>query len=761
MAGYIRQDTTNNIADGNVINASDFDNEYNAIEAAFNATTGHTHDGTSAEGAAITKIGPTQDVVASATALTPKTDNTVDLGSSALEYKDLYIDGTANIDSLVADTADINAGTIDGVTIGGASAGAATFTTVGATTGNITTVNATTVDTTNIEVSNVKAKDGTASITLADSTGVASFLAAPVLSALTASQAVFTDASKNLVSNAITGTGNVVMSTSPTLVTPVLGTPTSVTLTNATGLPLSTGVTGTLATTNGGTGLTSFTSGGVVYASSTSALTTGSALTFDGTNVLGVGTSTPNTIGYGGAVLGLYGASNTGGNIWLTSDATAAGNRAGRIGFGTEGNSTNKELVRLTTVTSGSTAGNLGGDLLFLTKPDGGALTERLRLDSSGNLGIGTSSPDSKLHVVSGASTTLAQLRIGFNGTSVNYYDANTHYFRDGSGPTNRMILDASGNLGLGVTPSAWQSGRTAFQFGAVAFLRGDSSASEIGANAFFNGTNWIYTTTGAASRLNQAASVFSWHTAPSGTAGNTISFTQAMTLDASGNLALGGTTNKVTGLSGSGTGMTIQASAAPILGIWDTSDATYYLNLGQISENSYLWNIGNGFLSFGTNNTERARITSGGNLLVGTTTNNASGGVIQVSNGITFPATQSASSDANTLDDYEEGTWTPNQGSGLTVVGAFSSSAVYTKIGNLVYVRGYVQGATSISIAAGGVLTSNLPFSNGFDACGGNCTNYNVNQTSGAYIQNGTSANATSAITASQQIIFGFTYRV
>jgi hypothetical protein len=63
-------------------------------------------------------------------------------------------------------------------------------------------------------------------------------------SALTASQAVFTDASKNLVSNAITGTGNVVMSTSPTLVTPILGTPTSVTLTNATGLPVSTGISG-------------------------------------------------------------------------------------------------------------------------------------------------------------------------------------------------------------------------------------------------------------------------------------------------------------------------------------------------------------------------------------------------------------------------------------------------------------------------------------------------------------------------------------
>jgi len=77
-------------------------------------------------------------------------------------------------------------------------------------------------------------------------TGVATFTAQPIASSLTASLPVFTDASKGLVSNTMTGTGNVVMSTSPTLVTPVLDTPTSVTLTNATGLPAA-GVVGTAA----------------------------------------------------------------------------------------------------------------------------------------------------------------------------------------------------------------------------------------------------------------------------------------------------------------------------------------------------------------------------------------------------------------------------------------------------------------------------------------------------------------------------------
>ena len=136
--------------------------------------------------------------------LLPSADNTYDLGASGSEWKDLYIDGTANIDSLVADTADINGGTIDGATIAtsditvgsgktlnvsagtltladdqisgdkveGGTIAATTITTLTSTTGNITSVNATTVDTTNLEVTTLKAKDGTAAGSIADSTGI-------------------------------------------------------------------------------------------------------------------------------------------------------------------------------------------------------------------------------------------------------------------------------------------------------------------------------------------------------------------------------------------------------------------------------------------------------------------------------------------------------------------------------------------------------------------------------------------------------------
>ena len=97
-----RNDSSNNIADGNVINAADLDGEFDAILAAF-GTGGHTHDGTAGEGGAIEKIGPSQQFLTDSTTFYPSADNTASLGKSGNEFKDLYIDGKAYIDELGED----------------------------------------------------------------------------------------------------------------------------------------------------------------------------------------------------------------------------------------------------------------------------------------------------------------------------------------------------------------------------------------------------------------------------------------------------------------------------------------------------------------------------------------------------------------------------------------------------------------------------------------------------------------------------------
>jgi hypothetical protein len=79
-----------------------------------------------------------------------------------------------------------------------------------------------------------------------------------------------------------------------------------------------------------------------------------------------------------------------------------------------------------------------------------GTLTERLRIDSSGNVGIGSTAPNARLFASVGASPNASQLLVGYLGGSENYYDANTHYFRNGSASETMRI--SSGNVGIGTT---------------------------------------------------------------------------------------------------------------------------------------------------------------------------------------------------------------------------------------------------------------------------------------------------------------------
>jgi hypothetical protein len=105
------------------------------------------------------------------------------------------------------------------------------------------------------------------------------------------------------------------------------------------------------------------------------------------------------------------------------------------------------------------------------------------------------------------------------------------------SGFATRLTLTSGGNLGLGVTPSAWGSGQRALQTPAGAIWNFNASNMSIVQNVFSDGTE-KYVNNGFASTYNQNSGQHVWRTAPSGTAGNAISFTQAMTLNASGNLS-------------------------------------------------------------------------------------------------------------------------------------------------------------------------------------------------------------------------------
>ena len=90
MAGYTRQ-ASGNIQTGSIISATDFNAEYDQVEAAFNASTGHVHDGSTGEGARILEVGPNGDIITSATAVVPLTTDTMSLGSPSVQFKDVYI----------------------------------------------------------------------------------------------------------------------------------------------------------------------------------------------------------------------------------------------------------------------------------------------------------------------------------------------------------------------------------------------------------------------------------------------------------------------------------------------------------------------------------------------------------------------------------------------------------------------------------------------------------------------------------------------
>jgi hypothetical protein len=144
------------------------------------------------------------------------------------------------------------------------------------------------------------------------------------------------------------------------------------------------------------------------------------------------------------------------------------------------------------------------------------------------------------------------------------------YQFRNVGNSDNLAVLDSSGNLGLGVTPSAGQvAADKVFELGAAGcgLNANTSRVVTLTANSWEKaGVGWVYGATAPASMYQQQGGVSYWFTAPSGTAGNAITFTQALTLDANRNLLLNGTS---AGASSVGT-LTIFNGTAPTGSVTD-----------------------------------------------------------------------------------------------------------------------------------------------------------------------------------------------
>jgi hypothetical protein len=344
------------------------------------------------------------------------------------------------------------------------------------------------------------------------------------------------------------------------------------------------------------------TANGVLYLNGSKVVTSGSALTFDGStfsNVQGSGTSALsfNQLSF----------SRNGAN-YLTATLSSLNYGASQHIFG------NNDLS-----------------------------SEWMRLTSTG-LGIGTNNPVNPLNIVRDNTAFRGQLSLqtvsASNFAQLTFYDQTTlsgqiyqaygvdkvinivnplaHGIAFWTTNTERMRLDSSGNLGLGVTPSASWTGGANLQIGLGAVYANSSlGACDVSYNSVRTASNsYVYAQTGLnATRLQQRDGAFNFFTALSGTAGDPISFTQAMTLDASGNLLVGGTSGPY---SAANRGyINISGSTDSVLGLSSGSTARGYLQ-GTATTVTLGATIGSA-ITFDING-ERARIDSSGNLGLGVT---------------------------------------------------------------------------------------------------------------------------------------------
>ena len=276
------------------------------------------------------------------------------------------------------------------------------------------------------------------------------------------------------------------------------------------------------------------------------------------------------------------------------------------------------------------------GNLVIQT---GNTATTAVTIDTSQNATFaGKVASAGSLQLATNGGTTALTLDTSQNATFAGKVASASSLQLATNGTTTAVTIDTNQNVGVGVTPSASTSNYRTLQIGGSTTkysIFGQRTAGNAetfvgwnaygGSNTSFAGTGFYYVNTGDAATMYSQNAQHAWFIAPTGTAGNAITFTQAMTLNTNGALVLKGGNTSASGV------------------------------------------------------------------------------------GIAFPATPSASSDANTLDDYEEGTWTVATNGTGNLSSITFSVAKYIKVGRLVQVQ---IGATYSTSGSGNTyVVFSLPF--------------------------------------------------
>ena len=297
---------------------------------------------------------------------------------------------------------------------------------------------------------------------------------------------------------------------------------------------------------------------------------------------------------------------------------------------------------------------------------------ERLTVLANGNVGIGDTSPSFPLVVSKSSSSTSNGSDASFRFALVNPDQTNNNYalmsFSDGtaqpgsgffgmqftdhtnnygdlcfgtrgaSGYGERMRIDSSGRVGIGVTPYAWDTSFDNIQIGNKISLWNASNNGGLSYNQYYNGTNNIYQTNDTANRFQMDADGFHFYQAASGTAGNTATFSESMRITSAGVVQIGPASNQIR-INSQGTFENSTLNAHIInangLGAYGSGDLLIQPRCSSVGSNNIVFGT-----SGGTNTaTEKMRISSAGAIKfnaygAGTLVTDASGNITVSSGG-------------------------------------------------------------------------------------------------------------------------------